>query len=306
MKNLNINKLLNDTLEAIQPIAKQKDIPLIFENINTAFYTNLPMDEVLAPVLWLVLRLLYIIPKGHPLSIKTLQRHDAENNTYFFRIELKTLLLPFNPNLIFRPDNNRFKVEHFPKHSIICIEWALNIAIIEAVPSSSPNPISGSGIFSDDNAALLSSLMITDGVIERFKAFGKSAFVQDKLKATKSHKQQQLLENILSVILKNVGNHDFNSEHLEKQLGLSKSQLFRNLKELTGISTANYIRYIRLLKAAELLETTEFSISEIADKVGFNELSYFSSSFIEAFHVSPTEWRKKQKGNNSINGTSKG
>lgn len=295
MKNLNINQLLKDTLEAIQPIAKQREINLIFTNTDKSFFTNLPMDEVLAPVLWLVLRLLYIIPKGYSLAITLMQRHDAETRTYFLRLEMKTLSLPFNPNLIFRPDNNRFQIQHTHKQSLIFIEWALDADDESNNKVNDTDNAFGIDISTKNNLTPMAAKTQNDTMFERFEAFGSSLFIQEKLKATKSRKESDFLETVINTIVKNLANTHFTSETLEKQVGISKAQLFRNLKELTGFSTANYIRHIRLQKAAELLETTEWSISEIADKVGFHELSYFSSSFLESFHISPTEWRKTKK-----------
>ena len=73
---------------------------------------------------------------------------------------------------------------------------------------------------------------------------------------------------------------------------MSRSQLFRKIKALTGQSPSLFIRAIRLERGKELLQTTEMSISEIAYEVGFSTPAYFSDAFLEAFGVRPSEVRR--------------
>ena len=120
-------------------------------------------------------------------------------------------------------------------------------------------------------------------------------FVQEKLKATKSRKETDFLDAVHAIISKNLDKSDFTAENLERELCISKTQLFRRLKDLTNHSTSNYIRHFRLQKAAELLGTTVLPIGDIAERVGFRELTYFSSSFSDEFHLTPKEWRKMKQ-----------
>lgn len=296
MKTLDVNLLLCNSLQALQPVAAQRQINLRFEITAPSFFVEVPMDEVLAPVLGLILKLLYILPEGHLLTIATLQRQDLESGGHFLRIEVKSKRLFFNPNLIFKPDNNRFKVEaNGNENPTIYIEWPISG---NAEPAESAAGVNGQhqlDISNQNNDHILNSDFYHNKVVSRFEEFGKSAFVQDKLKATKSRGDADFLEKTISCITKHLNSPDFDSSALERSLGISKTQLFRKLKQLTGYSAANYIRHIRLLKAAELLETTELPIREVAERVGFNELSYFSSSFMAEFKTSATEWRKIQK-----------
>jgi signal transduction histidine kinase/DNA-binding response OmpR family regulator/ligand-binding sensor domain-containing protein len=81
---------------------------------------------------------------------------------------------------------------------------------------------------------------------------------------------------------------------LERALGMSRSQVFRKVKALTGSSPSVLIRNIRLHKAKELLLRSKLSISEIAYEVGFSTPAYFSTNFLEAFGKTPSEFRKNQ------------
>ena len=72
---------------------------------------------------------------------------------------------------------------------------------------------------------------------------------------------------------------------------LSRTQLHRKLKALTGRSTAQYIRIRRLQKAKSLLQNTNLPIGDIADQVGYKDFSHFSRSFSQLFNQTPSETR---------------
>ena len=73
---------------------------------------------------------------------------------------------------------------------------------------------------------------------------------------------------------------------------MSRTQLHRKLKALTGLPTATFIRSVRLQKARELLENTMLPIGEIALEVGYQDFSHFSRSYSKEFHQKPSETRK--------------
>ncbi len=289
MHAINLNQILQDTFHAIRPAALLRGIHLLYSDMSTPCYTNLPMDEVIPPVLTLVLRLIYIFPKGREIHIVTHQRYDEDKKTHFLRIEIKVKRISFNPNLLFKSDNNHFVLEDKGKNHVIAIEWQT-----EALPETEI-PQQTNGATEKSISDRIESRIHSEGVVTRFQAIGQNVFVQEKLKATKSRKETDFLEAIHAIILKNLDKSDFTAETLERELAISKTQLFRRLKDLTNHSTSNYIRHIRLQKAAELLETTGLPIGEIAEKVGFRELTYFSSSFSNEFHTSPKEWRKMKQ-----------
>ncbi|MCB9297948.1 MAG: helix-turn-helix transcriptional regulator [Lewinellaceae bacterium] len=73
---------------------------------------------------------------------------------------------------------------------------------------------------------------------------------------------------------------------------MSRSQLFRKVKALTGQSPSLFIRAIRLQRGKELLETTEMNVSEVAYEVGFSTPAYFSDAFTETYGVRPSQLKK--------------
>ncbi len=102
----------------------------------------------------------------------------------------------------------------------------------------------------------------------------------------------RLMERLLKVINENLGNPDLTSEMLASEVGLSRVHLYRKLKELTNQSATNFIRNIRLTKAAELLRQRKATIAEVAYMVGYRTLNHFSTAFKELYGVSPTEYLK--------------
>jgi AraC-like DNA-binding protein len=80
-------------------------------------------------------------------------------------------------------------------------------------------------------------------------------------------------------------------EDLAKEIGMSRSQVHRKLRALTNKSATLYIKNYRLYRAAELLDSTTDTISEIAYQVGFSSQTYFSSSFRELHAKTPSEYR---------------
>jgi AraC-like DNA-binding protein len=293
MNAIDINPIFRDIINALQPIATRNDITLKYIAAEQNIAVSLPLDEVITPVMTLILKLLYIMPKERSLKVRIYYQVNQDNNTPFLRAEIITEAIFINPNLIFQAANNRFKIENTGDiQSQIYMDWPIDTPIYQHIVA---NEMKSIDVIYEENEQAMNSRNMTNGMLERFQDFGSNRFIVDKLNGVKTKKDADFLDNINGIITKNLDNTDFISEHLEKASHLSKAQLYRKLKDLTGYSSANYIRHIRLQKAVEYLETSELNISDITYKVGFKDLSYFSSCFLEEFHFSPTEWRKTHK-----------
>jgi AraC-like DNA-binding protein len=114
---------------------------------------------------------------------------------------------------------------------------------------------------------------------------------------------EQFLHKALQIIEQNIDETSFNSEKLSKEIGISRAHLHRKLKALTDQSTTEFIRSIRLTRAAELLNQKTATVSEIAYHTGFNNLSYFSRCFKEEFGVVPSEYFSNLKSKPLLNPT---
>jgi TolB-like protein/AraC-like DNA-binding protein len=100
---------------------------------------------------------------------------------------------------------------------------------------------------------------------------------------------QSLLDSLYKTIEENLLNEQFGVEELARELGISRSQLHRQLHDLTGKSTSQVIREYRLEKARELLENETATVAEVSYQVGFGSPSYFNTCFHEYFGYTPGE-----------------
>lgn len=105
-----------------------------------------------------------------------------------------------------------------------------------------------------------------------------------------------LMERIMKVVNEHIGDSDFGVDMMTKEVGISRAQLHRKMKELAGVSAGEFIRNIRLEQAARLLREQKLNITQVAYTVGFSNLAHFSTLFRKYFGVPPTEYTdSKQK-----------
>ena len=101
---------------------------------------------------------------------------------------------------------------------------------------------------------------------------------------------KQLVDKAIRIIEQNILKNDFGVDKLASDLNMSRTSLYRKLKSLTGQSATEFIRYIRLKKALNLMESGTLSIEEVSLAVGFNSHSYFSHCFRQHFGKTPSEY----------------
>ncbi|WP_396601339.1 response regulator [Algibacter sp. R77976] len=106
---------------------------------------------------------------------------------------------------------------------------------------------------------------------------------------------EQFLTKVQEVLEANLVESSFNIENFSKAVGMSRMQLHRKIKALTGLSASEFVRSQRLKLAAELLKTSDINISQVGYSVGFNDHSYFTKCFKEAYNCTPTEFSKKHE-----------
>lgn len=102
------------------------------------------------------------------------------------------------------------------------------------------------------------------------------------------------LDKIQVILDENLNESSFSIDEFCKLTGMSRMQLHRKLKSLTGLSTSEFIRSQRLKLAAELLKQSDINISQVGYSVGFNNHAYFSKCFKQQYNCSPTEYVKKK------------
>ncbi len=100
------------------------------------------------------------------------------------------------------------------------------------------------------------------------------------------------LQKVRLVVEQHLSEPELDMSRLERMLSMSRSQLFRKIKALTGRSPSQFVRSVRLHHGKHLLQTTNLTVSEIAYEVGFSSVKYFSDAFLEEFGERPTKVRE--------------
>jgi AraC-like DNA-binding protein len=94
----------------------------------------------------------------------------------------------------------------------------------------------------------------------------------------------------MSLLEDNLSDEGFGIPKLQDALAMSKTQLHRKMKALTDRAPGEFIRHYRLQRAAQILSEQGGNVTEVALAVGFGSLSYFTRSFKEYYHQSPSEY----------------
>lgn len=144
---------------------------------------------------------------------------------------------------------------------------------------------------------------------ENAVALAKQQRQLDKISAELSQvkavqtQNEKFMEHLQELIDKHLDNPEFSIEMLSSELGISRAQLFRKVKAMTGVTPVDLIRQIRLQKAKQMLRQTDLSVSEIAYSVGFTSSSYFAKCYKDFFGVAPKDNRTTGETDGEKSGT---
>ncbi|SFC21844.1 Signal transduction histidine kinase [Zunongwangia mangrovi] len=105
------------------------------------------------------------------------------------------------------------------------------------------------------------------------------------------HSEKQFLQSIENIVLNAENIKNINTTFLAKELGMSRTPLYRKVKALTGLNINELIRDIKLKKAADLIYREEYSVTDASFTVGFNSLKYFRKIFKEKYGSNPSEYK---------------
>ncbi|MEM6262932.1 MAG: ATP-binding protein [Bacteroidota bacterium] len=106
--------------------------------------------------------------------------------------------------------------------------------------------------------------------------------------------EDTFVQKVRELILANITHADYRGEALCQELGLSRTNLYRKIKALTGMPINRFIRSVRIERSKEFLQDINLQVAEVAYAVGFNDPGYFIRVFTEQEKITPGEWRVKQ------------
>ncbi len=107
--------------------------------------------------------------------------------------------------------------------------------------------------------------------------------------------ERQLLEKAMVIVEANLCEPDFKVPTLVREMGMSQSAFYRQIKAITGKSVVEFIKDVRMKRAAQLLTTGKLRVSEVAAQVGMEDLDYFRKTFQSVFNMSPTDYAKQHQ-----------
>ncbi len=126
--------------------------------------------------------------------------------------------------------------------------------------------------------------------------YGNTAVMADRMETPEvKGNDEVLMDRIIQSVNKHLSDSEYSIEQLCSEAGISRAQLHRKMKELTGVSTSEFIRGIRLEQAARLLHEQKLNITQVAYTVGFSTAAHFSTVFKKHFGVSPSDYIEQKK-----------
>ncbi len=124
--------------------------------------------------------------------------------------------------------------------------------------------------------------------------FRKDVLLEPK-EVTVTSSDEKFLKKAMEIVENHISDSNFSVMVFVKEMGMSRSVMYRKLEAVTGQSVNEFIRTIRLKRAAQLLALNEFTISEVTYEVGFNDPQYFSKCFSKQFGKTPSSYAAEHK-----------
>ncbi|MBC6989038.1 two-component regulator propeller domain-containing protein [Hymenobacter sp. BT491] len=106
---------------------------------------------------------------------------------------------------------------------------------------------------------------------------------------------KQFLENAMGVVEQHLDDPEFSVQVLVREVGMSQSVFYRRIKSITGQTAVEFIRDVRMKRAAQLLAQTTMRVSEVAFQVGIEDAKYFRKTFQKIYSLSPSEYAKQHR-----------
>ncbi|WP_020571000.1 hybrid sensor histidine kinase/response regulator transcription factor [Neolewinella persica] len=119
--------------------------------------------------------------------------------------------------------------------------------------------------------------------------------ITEPAEVTVTDSDEIFLRQAMDIVEDNMSNTEFSVDQLVKEMGVSRSKLYLKLKALTGQSSSEFVRTVRLKRAVQLLENSNYSVKEVMYMTGFNTASYFSKCFKRQFGIVPSEYVRQEK-----------
>ena len=276
--------LIENLVNAIQPFAMANEVSLLFEKEVESFEISFSTESVLSDLGKLVCRIISLSPQHHSVRIVL-----SANGTQLID-KLKLRISNSGANLA--PVKDKLLKDIGIYTQITPLKFGTIFEL--CFPKES---------FHHKKTNLDSNHFISIGKYEvspfyiKLNEHLKTHFTHMSNLATTAETinihDELFIKKINVAISSRLDQEGFQTETLAKAMALSRSQLYRKMKALTGHSPSKYIRYYRIEKAKQMIESEDLTIGEVAFKTGFMNQSHFTRVFSRQFGFNPSELLKK-------------
>ena len=293
----NLVPLLEHTVSALQPFAKANFVRLQFRTDKKELKVCYRPENIIPDLVQLLCRIITFTPQEYEVSMEVKEVKSPRNKIVAVHIintgarldQLKDIVSGLRCNVQVSPLNSYKNEKSIVKR--------LNGTLFEIRYFMDPGEVLS------EKSELIYSFGEKEYIIppfyQKFKKRLNAHFISiqnlEKTAARRSERDGVFLKKMNAIILANLEKEGFDTISLCKAMALSRSQLYRKLKQLTSIAPGHYIRYTRLQKAKEFLENKELTVGEVAFRSGFINQGHFSRVFREQFGFNPSDLKRNQK-----------
>lgn len=265
--------------QSLQPYARANQVQISFQSSikkQIVYYQPLILSQSLIE---LICNIINVVPPKSKIMVRLL--YCPENKNLYIEIENTGInLIRMNEIIV----QNNYSFELCPKLNGTIYRLTLPLlneitTVNQPVKTNSPNSVPQ--FYAEIQKRLRSHFTETE---KHLASLEKS-----------SPKEAAFMQRINALIKVHLEDENFDTEALCKVMSMSRTQLFRRLKSLIRQAPAHYIKIIRLQKAKELLETEYLTVSEVAYKTGFQNLSHFTHIFQKQYGILPSVFLRNQK-----------
>lgn len=271
----NIILLLGKLCTEFQTIYKSKGITISFSSVEKKVLLTEPVEKLNTGFSKLLASILDLIPNGNALFIVI---QIAENK--------KECIVTFrNTGINLKIAAGIFKKILFP---VIIYSGGEKETVFEV---SFPLASNSADVAPNENQPIPESPFNYISVLKGIRTYFSKIKNPVDLLAESNPKEGRFLQKVNAVISDKMSDEQFDANALSTALSMSRAQLLRRLKKITGLSPGLYIKSIRLQKAKEMLEA-DVTVSDAAFENGFGTLSNFTKVFREKYGITPSQWRQ--------------
>ena len=261
---INVADFCQETLNSMMPILNEKRVVAKFETNSKSILMHTDVIRFDSVISMLIQRILQQATPDCTLCLRL--NSDQPQNKIYIAISGSSMIIPENQrSYIFQPsvNNSLYLVKDYVE------ELGGKIRV--------------------ENGESEGTAFIMTFTTDIVAIAGDSSEPEDII----SEKDEKLMREITMAIEENLIDSEFNVTRLQETVGIGQKLLYRKIKQIAGVTPVEYIRNIRLEKAARLLREGRFSISEVMYMVGFTKSGYFSKCFQETFGMTPSAYMKK-------------